>query len=429
MRNTSTITAIALFLALLSSTCLAKQELNIELPDWREPQQPVVRAAPQTLVKAPSAILVDAESGQILFSKNIHTRRPMASTTKIMTAILVLENCGMNTMVAASKNACGTPTSSLHMVPGEQLTIKNLLYGMLIRSANDACVAVGEHIAGSNAKFIKMMNERANRLGANDTHFVNPHGLDAQGHYSSAYDLSLMARHAVKFPLFNEIVNTRKAAIQRSKNQEDVVIFNHSKFLKRYADGDGIKSGYTKQAGKCYIGSATRNGWRLISVVLNSPDVAEDTIALMEYGFKNFEAVKLASRDKTVGTVRVKGGSRRTVQIAPGADLRAIVNADDPQDVTTKMETKTVSAPIKDGQRLGYLVAYIDGVRVAATSLRATQPVGRGIWGLLIPWMRNGFILLIGLMVSKRYGATAAKGAGYCRNWVSQEVRRTHRRR
>ena len=276
--------------------------------------------APDPTVGAASAVLMDADTGQVLYTKNPHVKRPIASTTKIMTAILIIENCGMNDIITASKNASETPFTSLNLKPGEKITVKDLLTGMLIRSANDAAVAAAEHIAGTAPKFAAMMNKRAAEIGCTDTHFVTPNGLYDPNHYSSAYDLCLMAKCALKYPVFDEAVNTRKYTLaSRTINKKDMVVFSKSKFLKDYPGADGVKSGYIKQAGYCFVGSATRDGWRLVSSVLKSENSGSDTGALMDYGFDNFQAVNVARADSDRVNVEIKGGSKGSDRSRAGA--------------------------------------------------------------------------------------------------------------
>ncbi len=177
--------------------------------------------APPPEIKAASAVVMDAATGEVLYAKNPHVRRPNASTTKIMTAILMIEKCRMTDTITASKNVSETPFTSLHLKEGEKILAKDLLVGMLVRSANDAAVAVAEHVAGSVPAFVNMMNRKAAQIGCEDTHFVTPNGLYDKDHYSSAYDLCLMARYALQYPLFNEAVNTRKYCLaSRTMNKK-----------------------------------------------------------------------------------------------------------------------------------------------------------------------------------------------------------------
>ena len=231
-------------------------------------------------IEAHSGVLMDPVSGQVLYSKNPHARLPMASTTKIMTAILLIEHCEMTDEITASKNASETPYTSLHLKPGEKISANDLLIGLMVRSANDAAVAAAEHVSGSVAGFAELMNKKAKEIGCKNTHFVNPNGLYDKNHYSSAYDLCLMAKYAMQYPVFNEAVNTRKHLLStRTLNKEDLAVFSRHYFMKNYPYADGIKSGYVKQARYCYVGSATRDGWRLIATVLKSENSGKDTIA------------------------------------------------------------------------------------------------------------------------------------------------------
>ena len=173
-----------------------------------------------------------------------------------------------------------------------------------MRSANDAAVAAAEHVAGSVPKFVAMMNRKAREIGCRNTHFVTPNGLPAPGHYSSAYDLALMARYAMRYPIFNEVVRTTKYfLLTRTINKKDMAVISPSKFLRNYPGADGVKSGYIRQAGNCYVGSATRDGWRLISAVLKCKNANQDTAALMDYGFNNFERDHRRAR-RTATTAR-----------------------------------------------------------------------------------------------------------------------------
>ncbi|HXG23294.1 MAG TPA: D-alanyl-D-alanine carboxypeptidase family protein, partial [Chthonomonadales bacterium] len=230
--------------------------------------------------------MIDAVSGQVLYARNADIPRPPASTTKIMTAILLLEHTRPEDIITASKHACETEGSGLHLKPGEKVSARDMLYALMLRSANDGCVAVAEHIAGSEARFAQMMTAKAREIGATDTTFKNSHGLDSPGHRTTARDLALIARYASIYPEFNEVTRTKFYNLTRSSNSKDVLLRNHAKFLWKFPGADGVKTGYTNPAGRCFVGGATWNGWRLISVVLNSPDVVGETTRLMKYGFQ-----------------------------------------------------------------------------------------------------------------------------------------------
>jgi len=358
-----------------------------------------------------AAIVIDAETGQILYEKNSHLRRPPASTTKIMTAIVALEHGHLDDVVTISKKAAETPYSSLNFKPGERIKLRDLLYGMLLRSANDSCVAVAEHIAGSVEKFVEMMNEKAREMGCRDTHFVNPNGLHDPDHYSSAYDLALIARHAIHIPAFNEFIRTKKVKIDRSLNHEDTVVRNKSlRFLKHYLGADGIKTGYTKQAGHCFVGSATHEGWRLISVVLKSPDIAAETAALLDYGFHHFRPLFYACRNEPVQEVRVAGG-KEPVKAVSVRDGFVVVPRKSRPCLERQVEIRPVEAPVEAGQSLGDLYVLLDGQKIDTVPLVADRSVDRTLIASLWHWTRSWGLLIALTVVGVRVGGTLAKNS------------------
>ena len=246
-------------------------------------------------ITAESAILVEVETGTILWRFNERQRRPMASTTKIMTASVLMEVTGLNEEVLITEYARKTPYGNLNAKPGEKLPMLDLLYAILLRSSNDGCVAAAQHVDGQAWKFVARMNRRAQELGLGDTHFVTTNGLHNKKHFSTAYDMAQMTRHASRIPLFNEIVATRERLIQRSLNQKDVLVKNHNKLLEQYPGADGVKTGYVRASGKCLVASASRleegKPWRLVAVVLKSKDTYTDCINLLDYGFTSFRPV------------------------------------------------------------------------------------------------------------------------------------------
>ncbi len=245
-------------------------------------------------INAKAAVVMDATSGQLVYEKNAHERRAQASTTKMMTALVTLENASLTDVVEAGPNVKVEP-SIIGLDPGDRLTVEQLLYGLLLPSGNDAAVALAEHVGGSIPRFAAMMNAKAEQLGLKDTHFVTPHGLDADGHYSSAYDLAVLARSAMQNPVFERIVGTK---VYRIEGPIRWYFKNNNQLLATYPGADGVKTGYTDNAGRCLVFSATRNGHRAISVVLDSADIYADSAALLDYFFSNFSWDGL---DATVG--------------------------------------------------------------------------------------------------------------------------------
>lgn len=357
-------------------------------------------------------ILVDSVTGRVLYEKRCRTRRPPASTTKIMTAILALENGNLDDVVQVSARASETRFSSLHLKPGEKLTLESLLYGLLLRSGNDAAVCTAEHIAGSEKEFVEMMNERAKELGAKDTHFVNPHGLHNAKHYSTAFDLTLIARHAIRIPKFNEIVQTKTTHIERSTNSKDAFLRNTARFLWKFDGADGIKTGYTREAGRCFVGSATRDGWRLIAVVLKSNDAGADTTALLNFGFKYFKGVCFAQANEVVTTVDVHGGIADKVDLLAADDLALVFRKSAEDEAKVDIETKKAVAPIAKGEKLGTFTGYLNGKKVGSVDLLAAEPVDRSFAAAAWIWIRSmAAVSILFLAGYVSYGTAVAKAA------------------
>jgi len=433
-RNNYFVYLLVLLAALFPRISAANDTLTFQLDDGQSEQVTHVPALKSALGAKPSvnaacAVLMDPVTGKVLYSKNAHIRRPMASTTKIMTAILLIENCGMNEMVTASKKACETPFTSIHLVPGEKITVRDLLYGMMIRSANDAAVAAAEHIAGSTGKFAAMMNKKAREIGCKDTHFITPNGLYAKGHYSSAYDLCLIAGYAMRYPIFNEVVNTRKYALSsRTKNRKDLVVFSRSKFMKDYYGADGIKSGYVKQAGYCYVGSATRDGWRVVSAVLKSNNAGNDTVAMMNYAFANFMPVSITKASEICAKAQIKGGAQKSVGLVTRKDFGIVVPKTGAK-ITTKVAVDPCEAPIARGEKLGRLTAYVNGHEAGSIDLRAargmTISTTRKVWS----FTKTSGIILACLVVGGKYGAAITKNSRRRRRRVTASLREFNRYR
>ncbi len=328
-------------------------------------------------IQAYGAILIDAVSGQVLYEHNADLPRPMASTTKIMTALLFCEHVPDNGIVTASKTASETRESSVHLKPGERLSAHDLLRAMLMRSANDACVAAAEHVAGTEQNFAMEMNTRAAELGAAHTHFTNSHGLHNPLHYTTARDLALIARAAMQNPRIEEVVRTQRCRIDRSIDKDDRTLRNHSHFLGHFPGADGIKTGYTIPAGHCYVGSATWGKWRLISVVLHSPNYVQETASLMNYGFHHFEQHPVVSPGDNVGDCPVKDGVQPTVPVTVKNPLDIVSRAGENPAIEKKLLWKNLTAPVKAGEEVGSFVARVNGKNVCFTALIATAPVAQ----------------------------------------------------
>lgn len=308
-------------------------------------------------IPAAAAFLLDPETGDVLYEKNPDTPLPMASTTKIITAVLVLENADLEERVTVSRQASSVGESSAWLEEGEVLTVKDLLYALLLQSANDAAVALAEHVGGSVERFVEMMNERARELGAENTHFANPHGLDQEGHYTTARDLAAIASHAMHLPFFRRIVATSSYQIPWPGHQWPRVFENHNRFLSMYPYATGIKTGYTRGAGKCLVASAEKEGRELISVILNDENYWEDTVTLMNYGFDDHVRVEFLYGDQPLGVVKVGDFPRREVEAVPTRDLVFTVRVDRLDDfMTAELNYREwLPYPVQKGQEVGYI--------------------------------------------------------------------------
>ncbi len=326
--------------------------------------------------------LIDASSGKVLYGSNFDARRPPASLTKIMAATVLLEDGKLSDIVTAPADVKGVPESSLHLRPGEKIDLEDLLYAMLLRSANDTPVAGASYLSGSIPKFVHLMNQKAQEEGCENTHFVTPNGLYAPGHYSSAHDLAIMARYATShLPMFDEIVKTEEYKVDRSVDKGDTIVINTSRsFLKYFPGADGIKTGYISQAGHCFVGSATRGGFRLIAVALDSPKCREDVESMLSYGFAHFEPVKEISQGTLEGNLNLPDVGI-SVPVATGTDLNDVVSKDNAEQTPTyttvlsPLPLHRIKTPISEGEVVGKVTLLADGKVVGSTDAVATQSV------------------------------------------------------
>lgn len=261
-------------------------------------------AAPASIsTHAEAAALIDVHSGRILYSKSGNKEMRVASTTKIMTAIIAIERGRLSDMVKVSKNAAGKEGSSLYLKLGEEMSLHNMLYGMMLRSGNDAAIAIAEHIGGSVEGFAYLMNEKANLLGMSHTHFTNPSGLDegkGKEHYSSANDMAKLTAYALKNPVFRDIVKTKTKKAPNPNADWDYSWSNKNKMLDLYEGADGVKTGYTKLAHRCLVSSATRGNQQLAAVTLNDGNDWADHAKLLDYGFETFPLKQVLQKGEVV---------------------------------------------------------------------------------------------------------------------------------
>ena len=273
----------------------------------------------ETVSCAASMITTEAGSGRVLYEKNADSRRPMASTTKIATAITVIDNVpDLEKTVVIPDCAVGVEGSSIYLSKGETASIRDLLYGLMLQSGNDCAVALAVTTAGSVEKFAALMNETARKCGANDTNFVTPHGLHDDNHYTTARDLAKISAYAMKNATFREIVSSKRHTMPWAGHDCDRVILNKNKILTTFDGGDGIKTGYTKKAGRCLVASATRDGMTIISVVLDCGPMFEECRNLMEKAFEEYSLVDITALAPDV-KAEVRDGAKKTVTLRPTA--------------------------------------------------------------------------------------------------------------
>jgi D-alanyl-D-alanine carboxypeptidase (penicillin-binding protein 5/6) len=321
-------------------------------------------------LKCKSAILLDFSTGKVLYEQNPHEKLEPASVTKVMTMLLIMEaldskKINLEDKVTISSNADSSATegTKLLLETGEVRTVKDLLYGIAVESANDACIAIAEFISGSHEEFVKLMNKRAKELGCNDTNFVNANGLPAEGHVTSAYDLAIMSRELLKHNEIFEYISTYMIKVTVGKKNNVVrELANKNKMLVYYKDIDGIKTGWTQKAGYCISVTAKKNNMRLISVVMGSTSTAirnSEARKLLDYGFANYSSYIAAKKGDKIGEVRVSKGSSDMVNAVAETDITALIQKGEEKSISKVVNIpSSVNAPIKKGEKIGELVLY-----------------------------------------------------------------------
>ncbi len=311
-----------------------------------------VSAAAFSDVSAQSAIVIDAQSGRVLWEKNAYEKRGMASTTKIMTALIALEKLKPDEIVKVSAYAAGTEGSSIWLAPGEKISVNDLLYGLMLASGNDAAAALAEHTSGSVGAFTVLMNRKAKTIGAYNTNFTNPHGLPDDNHYTTAYDLALIAKEAMKNSTFAEIVATEHKTISWEGSEWDRSLTNHNKLLKRYEYATGIKTGFTKKDGRCLVSSAERDGRENICVTLNAPDDWNDHIMLHGYCFENFKAHTVCKKGENAGIFVNEENACDDVNLMFDADFTLSLTPEEIEKIKVK-KILNVNYPVVKNQVVG----------------------------------------------------------------------------
>ncbi len=326
-------------------------------------------------VSAESAILIEAESKKILFEKNAHEKRGIASTTKIMTALVALENSDLDEIVQATTKTVGVEGSSIYLHAGEELSMEDLLYALLLESANDAAATIAYAVAGSEDAFAGMMNDKAAELGLSDSSFVNPHGLDAEGHYSTAYDLAMITAAALQNEKFHQMVSTYRKVIENPKDQTTRLLLNHNKLLKTYEGAIGVKTGYTKRCGRCLVSAAERDGLRLIAVSLNASDDWNDHRKMLDYGFSTYEKVNLLAEGEVRMMTNVVGGERDKAALTNVKAVGVMLPKEHGEITSITELSPFYYAPLKSGQNVGKIRYFCDGECIAEAELFSLDTV------------------------------------------------------
>ena len=310
---------------------------------------------------AKSAIMIEASTGTILYEKNKDDKLPMASMTKMMTLLLIMEeiesgNLKWNEMITASEHAASMGGSQIFLEVGEKMSVEDLVKGICIASGNDASVAMAERIGGTEEKFVSMMNKKAKELGLSNTHFENACGLDSDNHYSSANDMSIIAKELVKHKKILEFSGTYEDYL-RKNTEKSFWLVNTNKLVRYYQGVDGLKTGYTKNAGYCITTTAERGNMRLITVVMGEPSSAirnSETTTMLDYGFNTYEAKKIITKDSVISKQKVEFGKKDSVELTPMEDYKVLKEKSSTnKNITYQLSSNPIKAPVKIGDKVG----------------------------------------------------------------------------
>ena len=310
-------------------------------------------------VSARSAVLIEAESKDVIYEKNCHQKLPMASTTKIMTSLLTLESGALNQKVVPTKEMLMVEGTSMGLLPGDTVTVKGLVYGMLLSSGNDAANVAALKVGGSLENFSRLMNKRAKQIGMMDTNFVTPSGLDAPGHHSTAYDMALLGAEAINNVEFRSICSARSARISYGNPPYQRTLSNHNSLLKKYPYAIGIKTGYTKKSKRCLVSAAEKDGVTLVAVTLNAPNDWDDHEKMFEYGFSQYKSV-LLDNDVSDLSIKVIGSVTKSVPVQCNDEPQITIKGDDNPEIVKRVELRKFEyAPISQCEVVGTIKYFI----------------------------------------------------------------------
>ncbi|MGI6357287.1 MAG: D-alanyl-D-alanine carboxypeptidase family protein [Bacillota bacterium] len=351
-------------------------------------------------LSARGAAVMDVGSLRLLAGKNSRERLPMASTTKIMTAILAIESGRLDEVVTVSADACRVEPSAIWLMPGERIKLEHLVYGLMLRSGNDAANAIAEFLGGSIHGFAVLMNQKADELGLQDTNFVNPHGLTAENHFTSAYDLAKLAAYALQNDKFSQVVATRSISLPWDGHAEPRVWYNKNRLLTSYPGADGVKTGWTRAAGNCLVASAERAGMRVVAVVLNSHDHYGETAWLMDHAFQNYSPHVLVTKGQWLQSLPVAKGHPRYIGVIAADGYYWPLAAGEAMDLQCELVLPPeLTVPVQAGQRVGTLRVLRRGDCLAEIPLLADQTSDRGPWSQFLHQVSGRFWDLLELLM------------------------------
>lgn len=328
----------------------------------------------QDETSAAAACVMELETGRVLFAANPHTRLPMASTTKVMTALLALERGDLQDEVVCSPQAFGVPGTSIYLQAGERLTLEQMLLGLMLASGNDAAVAIAEHIGGSIEGFAAMMNARAAQIGAVNTRFVNPHGLPDDGHYTTAYDLALIAREAMRNEAFRRLVSTQRASIPWAGRTYDRQLHNKNRLLADYPGATGVKTGFTSKAGRCLVFGAQRDGMEIVGVVLRCGNWFDEAERLMDGCFETYAMTRVLGPTISAGRIPVTDGERDSCGMCVMENLSVPLRIGEAVQAVLDVP-QSVRAPVYPGMHLGTVQLVANGQVYAQGEVVASERV------------------------------------------------------
>lgn len=343
--------------------------------------------------EATSAILMERDTGTVLFDKNSHERLPPASMTKIMTMLLIMEaidegRLNWDDKVRTSERAASMGGSQIFLEPGEEMTVKDMMKGIAIVSGNDASVAMAEHLAGSEKEFVRLMNERAKELGLTNTLFANSNGLPAENHYSSAYDLALMGKALLQHEKITEFTSIYEDYL-REESSDPFWLVNTNKLIKFYPGVDGLKTGYTEEAKYCLTASANKDGMRMISVVMGAPATKDRNryiTEMFDYAYSQFELHNRYQPEDILAEAKIDKGARRSVELVPATPISLLIKKGQSLEGLTEKVTVSdhVRAPVKKGDQLGIITLHQEGKEILSQPLVAQDDIKEAsIWQLM----------------------------------------------